>query len=176
MRALTHPLLNALFVMALFALVFNNSMTQAAQEDDEHHTAIERLYASWRNAVEAGSIESYVNVLHDDISLRPPGVSGIDGKSNYATFLVPVFATASYEIQIDTPPKISVLGDTAIVEYDYTITRNVTDESAGELAPGAIQAATTSAHYIDVVTQDSKGNWRVRLHSWSDYITPNNAQ
>ena len=176
MRALTQPLLNALFVMALFALVFNNSMTQAAQEDDEHHTSIERLYASWRNAVEAGSIESYVNVLHDDISLRPPGVSGIDGKSNYATFLVPVFATASYEIQIDTPPKISVLGDTAIVEYDYTITRNVTDESAGELAPGAIQAATTSAHYIDVVTQYSKGNWRVRLHSWSDYITPNNAQ
>ena len=176
MRALTQPLLNALFVMALFALVFNNSMTQAAQEDDEHHTSIERLYASWRNAVEAGSIYSYVNVLHDDISLRPPGVSGIDGKSNYATFLVPVFATASYEIQIDTPPKISVLGDTAIVEYDYTITRNVTDESAGELAPGAIQAATTSAHYIDVVTQDSKGNWRVRLHSWSDYITPNNAQ
>ena len=73
MRALTHPLLNALFVMALFALVFNNSMTQAAQEDDEHHTSIERLYASWRNAVEAGSIDSYVNVLHDDISLRPPG-------------------------------------------------------------------------------------------------------
>jgi len=170
MRASAQPLL-----IALFALVLSSTTTRA-HEHDGRHASIEQLYASWRDAVETGSIENYVNVLHEDISLRPPGVAGIDGRSNYAAFLIPVFATASYEIQIDTPPKISVLGKTAIVEYDYTITRNVTDESAGELAPGAIQAATTSAHYIDVVTQDSKGNWRVRLHSWSDYISPNNAQ
>jgi ketosteroid isomerase-like protein len=170
MRASTQAVL-----IALFTLILSTTATHA-HEHGGHHSSIEQLYASWRNAVETGSIEDYVNVLHDDISLRPPGVSGIDGRSNYAAFLIPVFATASYEIQIDTPPKISVLGKTAIVEYDYTITRNVTDESAGELAPGAIQAATTSAHYIDVVTQDSKGNWRVRLHSWSDYISPNNAQ
>ena len=170
MRASAQPLL-----IALFALVLSSTTTRA-HEHDGRHASIEQLYASWRDAVETGSIENYVNVLHEDISLRPPGVAGIDGRSNYAKFLIPVFATATYEIQIDTPPKVSVLGKTAIVEYDYTITRTVTDESAGELAPGAIQAATTSAHYIDVVTQDSKGNWRVRLHSWSDYIRPNNTQ
>ncbi len=141
--------------------------TVTAQEDE-----ISALYGKWRAAVESSNIDGYLAVLHEDISLRPPGVLGLDGKAAYGRFLVPVFSSANYAIQIDTPPKITLLGTSAIVEYDYTISRHVVAEATVELQPGALQAATTSAHYIDIVTQDDDGAWRVRLHSWSDSPSP----
>ena len=151
------------------ALLFACTNIASASEE---HAAIEKLYEQWRNAVENSSITGYVDVLHNDISLRPPGVTGLDGKQNYATFLEPVFASAIYDIQIDSVPTVTLLGSSAIVEYDYTITRTVVDESVTELAAGALQGTTSSAHYIDIVALDEAGHWKVRLHSWSDGLAP----
>jgi len=130
---------------------------------------IAALYADWRSAVESGNIPGYVDVLHPDISLRPPGVVGLDGRANYREFLGPVFDSARYEITIDTPPSVTLLGDTAIVEYDYTILRHPIVGADAQLDPGALVVAKTSAHYIDIVTRDGQGHWKVRLHSWHDW-------
>jgi len=130
---------------------------------------IDALYQRWRTAVESADIAGYVGVLHPDISLRPPGAPGLDGRHNYREFLGPVFETARYEIRIDRSPKVTLLGDSAIVEYDYTILRHVIPDADAELAPGALVAAQTSAHYIDIVARDSEGQWKVRLHSWQDW-------
>lgn len=130
---------------------------------------IDALYQRWRTAVESADIAGYVGVLHPDISLRPPGAPGLDGRENYQEFLGPVFETARYEIRIDRSPKVTLLGDSAIVEYGYTILRHVIPDADAELAPGALVAAQTSAHYIDIVARDSEGQWKVRLHSWQDW-------
>ena len=145
------------------------SAITASGQDDTDTSEILGLYQNWRDAVESANIDGYVAVLHADISLRPPGAKGLDGRDNYSAFLDPVFDSASYEIQIDNAPSVTFLGDAAIVEYDYTIFRRADVDSTADLPPGAIAIAKTSAHYIDVVTRDSSGAWKVRLHSWQDW-------
>ena len=145
------------------------SAITASGQDDTDTSEILGLYQNWRDAVESANIDGYVAVLHADISLRPPGAKGLDGRDNYSAFLDPVFDSASYEIQIDNAPSVTFLGDAAIVEYDYTIFRRADVDSTADLPPGAIAIAKTSAHYIDVVSRDSSGAWKVRLHSWQDW-------
>ena len=125
------------------------------------------LYKGWINAVEGSDIDAYVGGLHPDVSLRPPGVQGLDGRENYRVFLGPVFDSARYEITVDVPHSITMMGDAAVVEYDYTIKRIVDAASAAALPEGALQGDSTTSHYIDVVAKDDTGAWKIRLHSWS---------
>ena len=125
------------------------------------------LYQGWINAVEGSDIDTYVGGLHPDVSLRPPGVQGLDGRENYRVFLGPVFDSARYEITVDVPHSITMMGDAAVVEYDYTIKRIVDAASAAALPEGALQGDSTTSHYIDVVAKDDTGAWKIRLHSWS---------
>ena len=146
------------------------TFTQPVRAADTDHDEILALYQGWIRAVESSNIDGYVNGLHPDISLRPPGVPGLDGRANYREFLGPVFETARYEITIDTPHAITMMGDAAVVEYDYTILRIVDASAAADLPAGALDEASTTSHYIDVVAKDSSGAWKIRLHSWS--VTP----
>ena len=156
-------------IVSVFLSFLLLCLSMASQGESEAESEILGVYEAWRTAVEAGNIEGYVAVLHPNIALRPPGVPGLDGRDNYAEFLGPVFATATYEITIDNPPAVAVLGDTAVVEYDYTILRHPTPGATDTLAPGALVAVKTSARYIDVVVKDGAGKWKVRLHSWQDW-------
>ena len=144
--------------------------TQPVRAADTDHDEILALYQGWIRAVESSNIDGYVNGLHPDVSLRPPGVPGLDGRANYREFLGPVFETARYEITIDTPHAITMMGDAAVVEYDYTILRIVDASAAADLPAGALDGASTTSHYIDVVAKDGSGAWIIRLHSWS--VTP----
>ncbi|NDH42012.1 MAG: hypothetical protein EBY45_16700, partial [Gammaproteobacteria bacterium] len=60
--------------------------TQAVNADADE-TEILALYQGWIQAVEGSDIDAYVGGLHPDISLRPPGVAGLDGRENYRAFL-----------------------------------------------------------------------------------------
>ena len=60
-----------------------------------------------------------------------------------------------------------MMGDAAVVEYDYTIKRIVDARSAADLPEGALEGESTTSHYIDVVAKDDTGAWKIRLHSWS---------
>lgn len=144
--------------------------TQPVRAADTDHDEILTLYQGWIRAAESSNIDGYVNGLHPDVSLRPPGVPGLDGRANYREFLGPVFETARYEITIDSPHAITMIGDAAVVEYDYTILRIVDASAAADLPAGALDGASTTSHYIDVVAKDSSGAWKIRLHSWS--VTP----
>ncbi len=155
-----------LLVVSIMTLAYGPTASADRKDDIDQ---IEALYAAWRSAVASADIAGYVGVLHADISLRPPGAPGLDGRENYREFLGPVFDSARYAIRIDNPPRATLLGDSAIVEYDYTILRQVIPNAGAELAPGALVAAETSAHYIDFVTKNAEGRWKVRLHSWQDW-------
>ncbi len=87
-------LLISLFITVSLSL----SAISASERDDTDTSEILALYQSWRDAVENANIDGYVAVLHADISLRPPGAQGLDGRDNYSAFLDPVFDSASYEI------------------------------------------------------------------------------
>ena len=134
---------------------------------DSDHEEILTLYQGWIRAVQGSDIEGYVNVLHPDVSLRPPGVTGLDGRENYRVFLGPVFETARYEITVDVPHSITMMGNAAVVEYDYTIKRIVDANAVVGLPDGALEGESTTSHYIDVVAKDDSGAWKIRLHSWS---------
>jgi ketosteroid isomerase-like protein len=140
--------------------------TQAVNADADE-TEILALYQGWIQAVEGSDIDAYVGGLHPDISLRPPGVAGLDGRENYRAFLGPVFETACYEITVDVPHSITMMGDAAVVEYDYTIRRIVDQDADAALPEGALEGESTTSHYIDVVAKDDTGAWKIRLHSWS---------
>ncbi|MDG2459970.1 MAG: nuclear transport factor 2 family protein [Luminiphilus sp.] len=140
-----------------------NPAVQAGTDEAE----ILALYQGWIRAVEGSDIGAYVGGLHPDISLRPPGVSGLDGRENYREFLGPVFETASYEITVDVPHSITMMGDAAVVEYDYTIRRVVDANADTALPAGALEGESTTSHYIDIVAKNDSGAWKIRLHSWS---------
>ena len=125
------------------------------------------LYQGWINAVEGSDIDTYVGGLHPDVSLRPPGVQGLDGREDYRLILGPVFDSARYEITVDLPHCFTMMGEAAVVEYDYTIKGFVNAASAAALPEGALQGDSTTSHYIDVVAKDDTGAWKIRLHSWS---------
>ena len=133
---------------------------------------IEALYAKWRTAVESSDIAGYVGVLDPEVRLLPPGGPAIDGAANYGDFLKPVFAAATYDITVDVTPEILVWGDTAIVQYDYTIDLNRKDPDVGVDEPGALTASRTSARYFDVVRKRADGTWRVWRHSWQEKALP----
>ena len=155
---------NLTAISALSLVMWCWSTVGYTQTDEE---AIIRLYQGWIAAVESSDIDAYVGGLHPDISLRPPGVPGLDGRENYRTFLGPGFETARYEITVDVPHSITMIGDAAVVEYDYTIRRIVDDTANAELPEGALEGDSTTSHYIDVVAKDDSGAWKIRLHSWS---------
>ena len=156
------------FLAALLAMTFaTTSLLSSVGHAGSDHEDILALYQGWIRAVESGDIDGYVGGLHPDVSLRPPGVLGLDGRDNYRNFLGPVFETARYEITIDTPHNITMMGDAAVVEYDYTIRRIVDASADADLPEGALQGESTTSHYIDVVAKDDSGAWKIRLHSWS---------
>jgi len=163
MFAIKTPMLAAFFALT-FALTTLLSPVSHADSDREEILA---LYQGWIRAVEGSDIDGYVGGLHPDVSLRPPGVLGLDGRDNYREFLGPVFETARYEITIDTPHSITMMGDAAVVEYDYTIRRIVDASADADLPEGALEGESTTSHYIDIVAKDDTGAWKIRLHSWS---------
>jgi len=138
--------------------------TRAADE-----RTIEALYADYRRAVEEGDLEGYQRVLHPEVRLMPPGAPAIDTAERYGQFLQPVFATATYRIQVDRAPEVTVLGDVAVAEYDYTIHLTRKDPGVGVTEPGALTADVTSSRYFDVLRRDAAGAWRIWRHSWQPF-------
>ena len=163
MSAIRTSLLAALLAITLAMASLLAPVGHAGSDHEE----ILALYQGWIRAVEGSDIDGYVGGLHPDVSLRPPGVPGLDGRYNYREFLGPVFETARYEITIDSPHSITMMGDAAVVEYDYTIRRIVHADAEADLPEGALEGESTTSHYIDVVAKDGSGAWKIRLHSWS---------
>ena len=156
--------LTLLLLVAVSTACANAPMTEP--RDDEE--AIAALYQSWRTAVQASDIQGYLDVLRSDVRLLPPGADAIDGRDNYGRFLVPVFDSATYRIEVHRYPVVEVQGNVAIAEYDYTIHLNLKDPDVGVDEPGALTASKTTARYFDVLVKES-GQWLVWRHSWQEY-------
>ncbi len=130
--------------------------------------AIEALYATWRQAVETGDIPEYVSLLHPDVRLLPPGAQAISSAADYEAFLQPVFATATYRIEVQQMPQIHIRDNVAVAEYQYTIHLQLKDAANRVTEPGALTAGKTTARYFDVLLKEA-GQWRVWRHSWQVY-------
>ena len=129
--------------------------------------AITKLYADWRAAVEAGNIAGYVRVLHDDVIMMPPGAADVVAASSYAAFLAPVFAAATYKIEVVSPPQIEVVGELAVARYEYVIHLTLKNPDSAITEPGALTASRTAARYFDVLRRRSDGAWGVWRHTWN---------
>ena len=133
----------------------------------EQIAAITKLYSDWRAAVTNADIPGYVRVLHDDVTLMPPGADDIVGASQYAKFLGPVFESATYEIEVISPPSVEVLGDVAVARYEYVIHLKLKNPDQGITEPGALTASRSAARYFDVLRRKPDGNWVVWRHTWN---------
>jgi ketosteroid isomerase-like protein len=136
-------------------------------DSDSAKGQIEKLYADYRVAVENADIGAYVDALHPNVRLLPPGAAAIVGANNYAGFLKPVFAAATYDIEIIEPPVIEILGDTATAEYIYGINLVLKNPSEGISEPGALTDARTVSRYFDVLRKLENGKWAIWRHTWS---------
>ena len=158
--------LSIVIVLLVGWTVCSSEVAVADTSADEE--AIAALYQSWRGAVEASDIEGYLNVLRSDVRLLPPGADAIDGRDNYGRFLVPVFDTATYRIEVHRYPVVEVVGDVAIAEYDYTIHLTLKNPDVEIDEPGALTASETTARYFDVLVKED-GRWLVWRHAWQGY-------
>jgi ketosteroid isomerase-like protein len=128
---------------------------------------IARLYANWRTAVESADIPGYVRVLHEDVTLMPPGAPDIQGAARYAEFLGPVFERATYRIEVVAPPAVEVLGDVAVARYEYVVHLRLKNPERAVSEPGALTASRTASRYFDVLRRRADGGWAVWKHTWN---------
>ena len=149
----------------LVALVTCAVCAPALANDDVQ--AIQALYQDYREAVEASSIDGYIAILDDEVRMLPPGAPAIQGAAAYRDFLAPVFATATYEIEIIEPPRVDLVGEgVAVSEYVYIVVLTLKDEDVGISEPGALTENRTTSRYFDVLRRNEDGAWRVWRHSW----------
>lgn len=137
-------------------------------ESAVEEAAIQKLYADWRVAVESGDIPAYLKALHPNVRLFPPGAAPILGSAGYGDFLVPVFASATYRIDVAKLQEVRVMGDTAIAEYEYIINIDLKDADTAITQPGALTAARNRARYFDVLRKQENGSWGIWRHLWQD--------
>ncbi|MBO6557104.1 MAG: DUF4440 domain-containing protein [Pseudomonadales bacterium] len=149
----------------LWALALLVGAPSIAADGSEEKAAIEQVYANWREAVETADIPGYVSVLASDVKLMPPDADAIVGKAGYGAFLVPVFAAATYDIDVIGDFEIDVFGDTAVAEYEYIIELSM-KEGAEITEPGAITAARSHNRYFDVLRKNRAGEWEIWRHLW----------
>ena len=133
----------------------------------EQVAAITQLYSDWRRAVTNADIPGYVRVLHDDVILMPPGAEDIVGARHYEKFLGPVFESATYAIEVISPPAVEVLGDVAVARYEYVIHLKLKNSDQGITEPGALTASRSAARYFDVLRRKPDGSWGVWRHTWN---------
>ncbi|MBT5155900.1 MAG: nuclear transport factor 2 family protein [Gammaproteobacteria bacterium] len=127
---------------------------------------IETLYEQWREAVATADIPSYVAVLDPDVRLIPPGADVIEGAAHYAQFLTPVFDAATYRIEVIAPPRVEILDDIAVAEYEYVVHLKLKNPAQGVTEAGALTASRTEARYFDVLRKNEAGEFRVWRHTW----------
>ena len=157
-----HPLLR--ISLALVAL----ALAPASVADEVE--SIEALYAEYRAAVEASDIDGYIAILEPDVRMLPPGADPIVSAAAYRAFLEPVFATATYEIEVEQMPSVELLSDRiAVAEYVYTIALTLKDEDVGVSEPGAMTESRNKARYFDVLRKNASGQWRVWRHTWQGF-------
>ena len=152
--------------LALLLLGWIFLINPSLAEEQQDIEKIKTLYSNWKIAVESSDIDSYLSNLHEDIRLRPPAGDPVDGIENYRRFLGPVFSSATYKIQIDESPNITIFGNSAIAEYDYTIQRSVIKNANVTLEKGAITESVTPSSYVDFLRKREDGSWSVYLHTW----------
>ena len=142
------------------------STSAPSTESAAERRKIETLYAEYRQAVERSDLAGYLRVLHPEVRLLPPGAPAIDTAKRYGEFLDAVFATATYRIEVNRAPEVTVLGEVAVAEYDYTIHLTRKDPDVGVTERGALTADVTASRYFDVLRKDGAGSWRIWRHSW----------
>ena len=156
-----------LLTSALLLALATSPVSARANADEQDRIEIDRLYADYRVAVESSDIDGYVNALHPQVRLLPPGAEAIVGAENYAGFLRPVFATADYRIDVVSMPVIEVIGDIATAEYTYIIHLDLKNPEVGVTEPGALTASRTKSRYFDVLRKRADGKWAIWRHTWS---------
>ncbi len=171
-----YRLLHQLFVVVLIAMLAagcNPSNNGALQAPEDHlqadKDAITQLYSLWQTAVENGDREGYVNVLDEQVTMIAPGAADIVGRDAYAKFLIPVFQHAEYRIETLGEIQIDLLGDYALVRYDYIVHVSMA-EGVGKITDNqaALDQLVNKAKYLDVLKRQDTGEWKVYRHMWNE--------
>ena len=153
-----------------FVLFLSTTFTLKAESisnTDNDITSIKKLYKTWHEAVEASSIDGYIDSLDQNITLIPPGGPIISGSENYREFLGPVFESATYKIK-DGEYDIEVIGDIAIVRSRQTVFLTFKGNENTIQSEGALQKNITTSDYLDVLKRQNDGSWRCLVHTWQE--------
>ena len=145
---------------------FSKSKTYNTSKDESD---ILKLYENWATAVENGDRQQYVNLLDESVVLIAPGAPDIVGRENYAKFLSPVFENATYKIEPQGKFDIELLGDFALVRYDYIVNIVIKDGvDTITNSDAALTQLTNNSKYLDVLKRQNSGEWKVFRHMWNE--------
>jgi len=137
-----------------------------AETNKEDLAKIQELFDTWDAAVESGDRDGYVSGLDENITLMPPGGVVIKGKENYREFLGPVFESATYRVENNSPKKIEIFEDIAIIHSHLTVYLTFLEGASSIESEGAIQNNVSEGKYLDVLRRQEDGSWKCLVHTW----------
>lgn len=136
------------------------------ENNDQEIAKIEELFDKWDKAVESSDRDGYVDGLDENITLMPPGGLVIKGKENYREFLGPVFESATYKVENNSPKNIEIFEDIAIVHSHLTVYLTFLEGASSVASEGAIQNDVSEGKYLDVLRKQEDGSWKCLVHTW----------
>ena len=134
--------------------------------NDKEIAKIEELFDKWDRAVESSDRDDYGDGLDENITLMPAGGVVIKGKENYRKFLGPVFESATYKVENNSPKSIEIFEDIAIVHSHLTVYLTFLDGASSVASEGAIQNDVSEGKYLDVLRRQDDGSWKCLVHTW----------
>ena len=136
------------------------------ENNDQEIAKIEELFDKRDKAVESSDRDGYVDGLDENITLMPPGGVVIKGKENYREFLGPVFESATYKVENNSPKNIEIFEDIAIVHSHLTVYLTFLEGASSVASEGAIQNDVSEGKYLDVLRKQEDGSWKCLVHTW----------
>lgn len=93
--------------------------------------AIERRRAQWIAAVNAGSVDDYLDLLTEDVVWFPPDHPAVRGKNGFREWITPFVEAYDYDFSLGQP-VVTVAGEWAIERgaFESTMTSTADGQSA----------------------------------------------
>lgn len=117
-------------------------------------TAIDERRRQWIDAVNAGSVEEYVDLLTEDVVWFPPGEAALHGREAFEDWVAPFMARYEYEFAIEGP-EVTMAGGWAVERGQFETTLVSREEG---------ETMSHSGTYLVLWRRDANDRWSIERY------------